>query len=156
MNIGTENVITRRRGSKYTSGQDVAEIAKCIRADAKAATRTGELPEGLKLSVRVSRFSGGSSIDILVTAAPGLLFRNLLSILEERAAMNAPRQHPRYTLEGRVVLASIEQIAQDYQRCESDTQTDYHNTNFFLDVNYDRTLVAAYDAMFQPANDVRM
>jgi hypothetical protein len=53
-------------GSKYTGWRSSAEVAKDYRADVKAAIKAGELPPGLKLSVKSNSYTGGQSIDVTV------------------------------------------------------------------------------------------
>ena len=60
-------------GSRYreTSDMDVAELARCMRADIRAAIRAGALPGTARdYSVRISRYSGGQSIDIDIRNHP--------------------------------------------------------------------------------------
>ena len=58
----------RQYGYKYEEGGrlDTAAVAKLIRRDVKAAVRDGMLPARWKYSVTISRFSGGSAIDVRV------------------------------------------------------------------------------------------
>ena len=57
-------------GSKYTAGLDIAQIARLVRIDIKAAIADGALPVG-KYSVRVSRYSIGQSLNLTATV-PGV------------------------------------------------------------------------------------
>lgn len=58
----------RSYGYKYAEGGklDTAAIAKLIRAEIKTAVSEGLLPERWSYSVKIDRFSGGSSIDVTV------------------------------------------------------------------------------------------
>jgi len=62
-------VVDRYRGAKYEDGLDVAEIAKRVRADIKAARKFGELdlPVTAKVSVRIDRYSLGCSLHVHVS-----------------------------------------------------------------------------------------
>jgi len=63
-------------GDKYDGNLDVADIAKLIRADIKEARKAGELPDDWKYSVRISRFSGGCSIDVAAKSPRPTLLMN--------------------------------------------------------------------------------
>lgn len=61
----------RTYGSKTSPTEpyrDVKDIARDVRADIKAAIKDGRLvlPEGASVGVRISRFSGGTSINVEV------------------------------------------------------------------------------------------
>jgi len=99
-------------GDQYEQGRDVADIAKLIRADLKAAQGVGGLPAGLKFSVKISRFSGGVSCDVRV--------------------QGMSRSDPG----SRDVENAITAIVNAYKRDRSDSQSDYWNVNFYSDVNF--------------------
>jgi hypothetical protein len=125
----------KHQGTKYVQGRNTAEVAKLFRAEVKELCAKGELPKGLKLSVRVKRFAGGSSIDIHVTAAPGIDVLNPAYIVAREAIPSKYIDHPRgrynQSQAAQALVAKLEGIIQQYQRMESDSQTDYYSTNFY-------------------------
>jgi hypothetical protein len=137
----------RYQGTKYEQGRDTAEIAKLFRGDVKAAVAAGELPKGLKLSVRVSRYSGGSSINVHVKACPGVSVINPGHVLANEAIpykyVEDMRIRHMYTDAGRALLAKLEALLEAYNRCESDLQSDYYNTKFYAHVSFHSELTRA-------------
>lgn len=138
-------------GTKYERSMDTAEIAKRIRADIKAAQKSGALPASLKVSVRTSRFSMGSSIDVSVVAAPVQVHAS--DFIAHHVATKGREfwAGERYTAPARALLAKLEAIGEAYQRSEHDSQADYHNTNFYLHVKFgweleqeDRAILTEY------------
>lgn len=129
------------RGSKYDGSLDTAEIAKRFRADVKAAEKAGELPKGLKLSVRISRYSGGSSINVDVKDAAGLAIMN-----PKRVAWDIENPHrfcdmpsdvsALHTEAGRALLQKLELMLGAYNFDKSDSQTDYFHVNFYSTVRF--------------------
>ncbi|HXV74633.1 MAG TPA: hypothetical protein VD713_07885 [Sphingomonadales bacterium] len=129
-------------GSKYDKEATTTEIAKRLRADIKAAQKSGGLPKGLKVSVRSSYFSMGSSIDIRVKACP-FPFLNLERLLHD--TLN-PREFvpeticPVYTEAGSELLKKLQGMMNAYNYDGSDIQTDYYNVNFYGHAEFDHDL----------------
>lgn len=127
-------------GNKYERGLDVAEIAKRVRADIKAAVKAKALPAG-KYSVTISRFSGGRSMDVRVRDLPA----SFVLLNPERVKREAANPHefiydghcPRYTPEGKAMLSLLERIANAYNYNRSDTMTDYFDVNYYCHVSVD-------------------
>lgn len=128
---------TKFRGAKYDENLDVAEIAKRIRADIKADK---SLPKGLKVRVRISRYSMGQSIALTWEMTGEWTLHN-----PARLAWDAENPHgysghapeeakARYSVTSRILSEKLEAIANAYQDSESDIHTDYHNCNFHLSV----------------------
>lgn len=134
-----------QRGAKYeaTRGMGTREIAARIRADVKAAQKSGLIPPGVKVSVRMDRFAGGSSIDVHVTALPAG-FR----ILSDAAAswckqfpardwqipLPVSEQHaPEYL----ALKETLQRIHSAYNRNNSDSMTDYFDVRYYGDAGYD-------------------
>jgi hypothetical protein len=129
-------------GKKYDSSLDAAVIAKKIRQDIKAAVKAGDLPKGLKTSVRLQRYAGGRSIDIKIVHCP-VQFVNLARVAWE---IENPHKAPffpvgaieehRYTEEARVLHGRLKAIHEAYNFDGSDIQTDYSNVNYYGSVDF--------------------
>lgn len=140
-----------RVGAKFKSGRDTKEIAKLIRADIKRAIESGELPK-IKTSVKMDRFSGGSSIDVKVVAVPAGFVR----YTREYIIANLSHTHDYNTVltdEASALLKSLERIGKEYHRDNSDSQSDYFDVNFYFGVEFDhdigRDQWAAVEAEFR-------
>lgn len=140
-----------RVGAKFKSGRDTKEIAKLIRADIKRAIESGELPK-IKTSVKMDRFSGGSSIDVKVVAVPAGFAR----YTREYIIANLSHTHDYNTVltdEASALLKSLERIGKEYHRDNSDSQSDYFDVNFYFGVEFDhdigRDQWAAVEAEFR-------
>jgi hypothetical protein len=126
---------TARTGNRYneTRSLDVADVAKLIRADIKAAVKDGKLPKGPRYSVRTNRFSGGCSIDVNVTNWVG----------DCRVKGSDPRSCTTnvdfadtyvYTAEADAAVKVLRSITGAYNRDNSDSQTDYYDVRFYSHV----------------------
>lgn len=140
-----------RVGAKFVRGRDTKEIAKLIRADIKRAIESGALPK-IKTSVKMGRFSGGSSIDVKVCAVPAGFVR----YTREYIIANLSHTHDYNTVltdEASALLKSLERIGKEYHRDNSDSQSDYFDVNFYFGVEFDhdigRDQWAAVEAEFR-------
>lgn len=127
-------------GTKYQSNRDTAEVAKLLRQDIKRAQKDGKLPASLKVSVRISRFSMGSSIDVMVQAAPIQIHASDFVAHHVRTNGRELWDGQRYTKGARNLLETLEAMGEEYQRMDRDSQADYCNTNFYLHVKFDWAL----------------
>lgn len=126
-------------GSNYEATKDcsLVELANHIRADIKALA----IP-GLKVSVRISRYSMGRSIDLTVTAAPfAAEFADMLaesSLVEEIVTRRRQQgiRMPWLTDEGRDLHAKLEAIHASYNYDNSDMMTDYYQVRFAGSVSF--------------------
>jgi hypothetical protein len=123
-------------GSRYERGLDVAEIAKRVRADIKAAVKSGELPAA-KYSVRIARFSGGRSLDVTIDQVPFPI------VNEERIKQDVLEPHAYHdrTLglfsdDAQKLLKRVEAIVAAYNFDGSDIQSDYFHVNFYGHVKF--------------------
>jgi hypothetical protein len=123
-------------GIKYSKNLDTAQIAKLVRADIKTAQKSGALPASLKTSVRISRYSGGSAIDIRVESAPFQIHASEFVAFDVQTRGLEFFQGQRFTKLAREVLAALEAIAGAYHRDDSDSQQDVYDVNFHLHVAY--------------------
>lgn len=133
-------------GSKYEPARNVADIAKDVRQDIKAAVKAGQLPKG-KYSVRIERFAGGRAIDITVKS-----FAEPVSVMNPEWARfqfenNYMRVPPcgleQHTEAGKAILETLRSILSAYNRTQCDAQTDYFNVSFWAHVNFDDALETA-------------
>lgn len=131
-------------GSKYDSKLSTKEIAALLRTELKAAVKAGKFPTGTKFSVRYRSYSGGSSIDISVTALPaGFALHN-----PERVRFEVEHPHeyvvdfhyPIFTPEAKALLASVKAMMDAYNYDRSDIQSDYFDVAFYGHAQYDSDL----------------
>ncbi|MFN3991221.1 MAG: hypothetical protein ACK4IS_13295 [Erythrobacter sp.] len=129
------------RGAKYdaTRDLDIKEIARRMRADIAALG----LAKGIKVSVRIQRYSGGQSIDISVTALPAGF-----KVLSKKAA-SWKKQFPNrlhdmpcagraaQSDELRDLLGKLNAIHSAYNRDNSDRMTDYFDVRYYGDAGLD-------------------
>lgn len=137
------NDTTRTHGSKYVSGQDLANVAKLIRKDVAAAVKNGDLPKWLKASVKISRYSMGQSLSLKVTALPGICFLSTKAIRFEQANPNVYCDISRYSEVGMSILTTLREIVADYNRDNSDLMNDYHSVDFYEHVDFAGSLERA-------------
>lgn len=131
-------------GALYKSGRDVADVAKLVRADLARLAKGGVLPDGFKASVRISRYSMGCSLAIAIASAGAAQVIDAEKWIEMEAGnWNGSWDGRRYSAEGKRLLEVAEHIGRQYQRQESDSHTDYHNTNFHLQVDFESALCHA-------------
>lgn len=114
--------------------RDAADIAKDIRADIKAARQAGEinLPEGAKISVRCSKYSGGQSIDVNVTGWVGHRIE-----VEDAENFWPGFTRRELTPEADEVQGRLERIVRAYNWDGSDSQSDYFDVCFYGHVSFD-------------------
>lgn len=128
-------------GSKFQRGMDTAEVAKRLRADIKAAQRAGSIPAGVKVSVRTSRFSMGSSVSLTVTACP-FMVQTREFLRHHATEPHRFYEGQRQTEAARALLAQLQEMGSEYRRDDSDTSTDYFNCNFYLHVDFDGAITS--------------
>jgi hypothetical protein len=143
----------RSYGYKYAEGGrlDTAAIAKLIRADIKQAKAEGLLPERWKYSVTISRFSGGSSIDVRVKGcadawqrcpghqigAPHLACRNpWCKAGGIHRDLPDAQYHDALTEEAQAAKMTLERIHNAYNHDGSDVMVDYFDVNYYGSVNF--------------------
>lgn len=125
----------------FERGLDVKDIAKLIRKDLKKA-----FGKGNKFSVRISRFSGGQSIDItakqvtddLVYSYKELYERNNLERLQWDNPdlyeyLNELYQKQQFLTDD--VRKTIKAIVDQYNYNESDPYTDYYDVGFYSHID---------------------
>ena len=142
--------LIRERGASYVPGRDVKEIAKDVRGLVKSAVKAGFLPKSLKASVRIDRYSMGCSLDVDVTAVDDCILN--VSAWREQAAngyrLSWADLGGMYNTLGREVLDTLVRFCKAFQKSESHSQSDYHNTNFYLDVNFSGDVIDQQKSVF--------
>lgn len=128
-------------GDNYKNGRSVKEIAKLFRDEVKSEIKAGKLPKGLKLSVRIDRFAGGSSIDVKIKAVPGLIHN--VEMLRAQVTGAPPPEVSRYTPQARAVVTRLEALLNEYNWQHMDPMTDYWNVKFYGNVEWDYDLETA-------------
>jgi hypothetical protein len=134
-------------GSKYEATKDlgITEIAKLVRADIGDAIARGILRAGIKVSVRVSRYSGGQSLTANVTAVPaGFAVRVSDDCHDAQRVASCPR--PWLAREAVWVLATVERLveAYNYDRCH--LQSDSFDVRFYAHIGFDSDVERANEA----------
>lgn len=121
-------------GARYQPGLDAAAITKAMRQEIAQRIKAGTLPAGLKVSVRLQRYSMGRSIDLTVTALPaGFPLVNPLHLQFRRdhphaSLLHLPDDHPAiplYTPEARALRAQLTEIHGLWNFDRSDSASDY-------------------------------
>lgn len=132
----------RTYGSRYeeTKDLDIAQVAKLVRKDirvARAAGDLGEVPEGVKFSVRIDRFAGGESMDITVVDAP-----------DEWVWTKADESTRERTLSDRMLSPALKGMAKvlrailaRYNFDGSEVQVDYFDVRFYTNVSLEDGLM---------------
>jgi len=120
-------------GKKYDEKLSSKDVAAKVRDDIKSAIKKGDLPKGLKVSVRYDHFSGGSSVRASITAWPeGFLWLNPAWVIANK---ENPDQYndrtPRYTKKASEILGKIESMREAYNHDGSDSQTDYYDVKYY-------------------------
>jgi hypothetical protein len=101
-------------GKRYNKDLTTKQIAAIVRAELRDEIKAGKLPGVVSASVRYSHFAGGSAIDVVLTLAPGVPSRDLVS--------NAVQV---------VVCDKLD----DFNWDDSDIMSDYFATNFYRHVS---------------------
>jgi hypothetical protein len=110
-------------GAKYeaTRNWTKAQIAQGFRDDVKAAIAAGELPKGLKLSVKTRR---GGAIDVHIREVPGM------------TTPWAPGHDGSVTEEAARIHGKLKALLWAYNYDGSDIMTDYFHVRFYGDVEW--------------------
>lgn len=160
---------TRTEGYKYDEqkGMSVADIAKLMRRDIKAAIADGLLPgTPVKYSVRIQTYSGGASINIEAQGwagawedcdgyhghearvsgmgrelCPNYFCAPALAMCgEERPGAEV---HQRLAADADAAKMTLERIHGAYNHDGSDTMTDYFDVNYYGGVSFETARAAA-------------
>ena len=122
---GWMGVLYPIHGSRQTS-----HIARMINDNINEAIERGDLPP-IEWKTKTRLFAGGSSIDITITdigSVPMFL-------------PNTGKTDLVFSKEAERIRNGVKSIAQQYRRDESNPQIDYFSNNFYLNVEFDSSLV---------------
>lgn len=131
-------------GSKYVKGLSTKAIAALVRADIKAALKTGGLPRG-KYSVRTSYGTTTSSISVSISEVmftDGETEETLDVFNPERLRADRDQPHvfcptPWMSDAARDLTTTIERMVEAYNFDGSDSQSDCFHVNFYAHVDFD-------------------
>ncbi len=134
---------TTTTGTKYSQDQDLADVAKLIRKDLKAA--------GFKASVRISRYSMGQSLNVEIKALPKSADLSSAVVWQGYPKGSSSTTYAPYTgpdcigeagwFRPAAPKATVEAIVATYNReTRSDQPDDYYNCDFYAHVDYSREL----------------
>ena len=142
-------------GKKFDRSLTTKEIAARVRQEIKEAVKAGDLPK-VKFSVRMSTYSGGSSIDIQIQALPFAILnakRLELEAQDPSYSYQTYNVEPRYSDEARAVLKRVEGLLQNYNYDDSDSMSDSFDVKFYGHVNFSWQEEAAESARMLAAID---
>ena len=125
-------------GSHYqaTKNLDVADIAKRMRADVKAAIKAGTLPKGIKVSVKIERASMMQAIAMRITDFPTPVYREAYAVAVDfgadywSEAAEKQREIGRYTPAVSSALEGLTRIHNAYNFKNIDSMSNYSNVNY--------------------------
>lgn len=124
---------------------NTTEIAKSIRKDIAQAVKSGDLPQGLKVSVR--KGSGHGSIYVTIKSLPEDLqyyTKEWADYYEDQRKRNWPHDvdRPRYTLtaEGAALRNAVEGYMDAYNYNRSDSYQDIFDYNYYSDLTIEGEL----------------
>lgn len=124
-------------GAHHQPGQDVADTAKAIRADLKAATQDGWLPPEYGYKVSTARYAGGQSIHVTVTGMTD----------DEHFDVSRADGIPRLVPSDRAnhVRGRVQQILDSRNRQSINSMLDYYNVDYHSGVTLQTETGASYD-----------
>ncbi len=128
----------RAVGGRYleTMNLDVADVAKLLRADFKAAVAAGRLPRA-KYSVRIERYAGGQSIHVEIKDAPVVIVnRARIEAEMGRRAAHDDEAGAWITEAAHQLKTKVEEMVAAYNYDRSDPQTDYFDCRFYGSVRF--------------------
>jgi hypothetical protein len=121
-------------GSKYELTRDLslAEINKMIRADIKAAVKSGDLPAA-KYAVTKS----GNAIRVAISSLPFAVLNPAAFYLCGEWPTIRGIARERWTAEAIATREVVQEIVNAYNYDRSESMTDYFDTRFYLTVDLD-------------------
>ena len=118
------------------ANSDLKDIARQVRAEIKQAKKAKEIEAGVKVSVRISRYSMGQSLTVTVTAAPFKVVNpehaeyRIANPHDWFAAGNGRSCPHLRTTRAQKTLDVLDGIVGQYYVNNSDHQVDYYRVNF--------------------------
>lgn len=123
---------------------DAAEAARSIRADLKAAQKSGELPASAKFRVTSQKYAGGQSVYVRILELPCRLHSEQHLAAHCRGESPMSRTiHNLYSPEALLLRDAVRGIASRLHEDRSDISSDHFDNNFFLFVDFDSDLQRA-------------
>lgn len=134
-----DNVVT---GHKYeaTRRMDIKDIAKEIRKEIAAKKKSGEFPKDLKVSVTISRFSMGQSMNARIKGGLKGINPEFVKDYNEylndgddtwEARRRAGNEHTFLCPEDEAIIEAIDDMGKAYNRENCDSMSDYSDVNFY-------------------------
>ena len=137
---------TNTAGSKFQKGRKGTEIAALIRSEIRAAAKADGPLHGCKVSVRFSWATHSMSISIRVESAP-VNVRNAVWVKANAAnPYHFQDGVSRESAAGTAIIAECDHIAAQYNRFDSDSQSDYFNDGFFCRAAFTTEIENEHDA----------
>jgi len=130
----------RSYGAKYDCNLSTTQVAERVRADIKAAIKAGELST-MKVSVRTSYYSGGSSLYVTVRSVKGGIdIYNTERLIHDRDYPYEFCNLPWMSADASAILATLTDIVRAYNHDGSDIQSDHFDVKFYEHVGFDHAL----------------
>lgn len=133
------------QGEKYSGYTDVKVIAKNIRGDLKEAQQKNYLPNHLKFSVNIERFSGGSAIRVTVH---GLTDKQITphkdEIPEDPNDFYAKRRQYELSAEAAELRTRVKNITDAYNSMSSHPEIDYFDHSYYSSVELEDEQMAKF------------
>ena len=125
-------------GSKFDPTLDIKDIAKELRKDIKKLVKAGFFT-GMKVSVRISRYSMGQSLNVTIIKWDGDIMNAdfVQANDEDRTKLN------RYVPRAAKALAVLKAFAGSRNYDNSDSMTDYYDVNYATSVTFDTEIFEA-------------
>ncbi len=155
---------TTTTGTKYSQDQDLADVAKLVRKDLKAA--------GYQASVRISRYSMGQSLNVRIKALPKNTDLAKAVVWQGYPSGSSPTTYAPYAgpdcigkdgwFRPAAPMVAVEAIVAAYNRVTTSNQADdYYNCDFYAHVDFSRELndlatAAAVEALSAPARSAQV
>jgi len=113
-------------GPKYDrdAWRTSAQVAGLLRADLKAAQRSGALPPSAEFSVRSESFAGGQAVRVEIRNLPDS------EILDDH-----PDYPHRLNRDARELERTVRRMANTYNRDASDPQSDVYDAHYYAHVD---------------------
>lgn len=135
------------KGAHYEQGKhlDIKDIAIKVRKHLKDAISSGDLPSQMKCSVKISRYSGGRSLDVTITYLPHdfkFLSDGYASWKKQFPSSNDYQRFSADMMkseEHKNLIKKVDEIRNYYNYDRSDVMSDYFEVNYYgsTDIDYD-------------------
>lgn len=137
---------TASSGSKFQAGRKGTEIAALIRGEIRAACKADGPLKGYKVSVRFRWATHSKAIDIEIQDAPANIMTPEWVRANAAGDWRATEGVRRFTPIALAAQETLRTIAAQFNRFDSDSQSDYYNDEFFCSVDFAHDLEDAHTA----------